>query len=78
MALGGILGALLVALQGVVLVYLDVGTYSMWVSPLYLMLTTVWQGLFSPLPSRVFAGIAIQVVGSILDFMMEQQADAAH
>ena len=33
MALGGIFGALLIALQGVVLLYLDVGTYSMWVSP---------------------------------------------
>jgi hypothetical protein len=78
MVLGGILGALLVALQGVVLQYLDVGTYSMWVSPLYLMLTTVWQGLYSPLPERVFAGIALQAAGSILDFVMEQQADGGH
>jgi hypothetical protein len=78
MALGGILGALLIALQGIVLVYLDVGTYSMWVSPLYLMLTTVYQGFFGPLPKRVFAGIAIQAIGSILDFIMEQQADGGH
>ena len=74
-ALGGILGALLVALQGVVLVYLDVGTYSMWVSPLYLMLSTVWQGFASgaTLPRRALAGVFLQVVGSVIDFWLDQR-----
>jgi hypothetical protein len=74
MALGGVFAGLLVALQGVVLVLLDVGTYSMWVSPVFLVLSTIWQGFVTPLPSRVFAGIAFQIVGSVLDFVVERRA----
>ena len=77
MVLGGVFGGLLVALQGIVLVYLDVGTFSMWVAPIFLVLSTAWQGLTSPLPSRVFAGIGLQVVGSIVDFAIEQRAKGA-
>jgi len=74
MCFSGILGAALMVVQGWALQHLDVGTYSMTVTPLGLVFSTLYGALQKPLAHVVILGVVLQVLALLLDMYLEKRS----
>lgn len=73
MAMSGVLGAGVMVAQGFALEHLDIATYSTLMTPLWLVLATLYSAVKKPLDSLVWAGVALQVAALLFDAYKEKR-----
>jgi drug/metabolite transporter (DMT)-like permease len=76
MLLSGVLGASIMLAQGQALKYLDVGTYSMLVTPLALVQTVIYSSISASLGRLVWLGVSLQALAIMVDMYQETRSPA--
>lgn len=76
MSLSGVLGASIMLAQGQALKYLDVGTYSMLVTPLALVQTVIYSSISASLGRLVWLGVSLQALAIMVDMYRETRSPA--
>jgi len=73
MTLSGVFGAAVMVIQGYALKHLDVATYSMLVTPLSLVLTTLYSAAQEAPDPMTMVGVVLQVLAMLADMYLDKR-----